>query len=119
MTIQRGDVVRVDLGGKDDDDTRGSELYKSRRAVVIQNDMGNQHSPTTIIAPISKGHTGYPFHVNLPGSMPELQMDSHVQLDQIRTVDINARITNKYGQLSQPQMDDVDDAIRVSLGLTP
>lgn len=119
MNIQQGDVVRVDLAGEHDDNTRGNEIYKSRRAVVIQNDMGNQHSPTTIIAPISKGHTGYPFHVNLPGSIPELQMDSHVQLDQIRTVDISARITKKYGQLSQSQMADVDDAIRVSLGLNP
>ena len=117
MSIQRGDVVRVDLGGKHDDDTRGSEIYKPRRSVVIQNDVGNQNSPTTIIAPISDGHTGYPFHVNLPGSMPELNKDSHVQLDQIRTVDINARITNTYGSLSQSQMESVDEAIRISLGL--
>lgn len=119
MNVRRGDVVRVDLGGKHDDDTRGSEIYKSRRSIVVQNDVGNKNSPTTIIAPISKGHTGYPFHVNLPGSMDELEMDSHIQLDQIRTVDINERITKQYGQLSDAQMDDVDDAIRVSLGLTP
>ena len=119
MNVRRGDVVRVDLGEKHDDDTRGSEIYKSRRAVVVQNDMGNKNAPTTIIAPISKGHTGYPFHVNLPESMDELAMDSHVQLDQIRTVDINERITQTYGQLSASQLDAVDDAIRVSLGLTP
>lgn len=117
MKIRRGDVVRVDLGEKDDDDTRGSEIYKSRRSVVVQNDMGNKNSPTTIIAPISKGHTGYPFHVNLPGSIDELEMDSHVQLDQLRTVDITERITQTYGQLSESQMNDIDDAIRVSLGL--
>jgi mRNA interferase MazF len=117
MNVRRGDIVRVDLGGKDDDDTRGSEIYKSRRAVVVQNDQGNKHSPTTIIAPISKGHTGYPFHVNLAGSLDELEMDSHVQLDQLRTVDIAARITKTYGQLSATHMADVDDAIRVSLGL--
>jgi mRNA interferase MazF len=117
MKIHRGDIVRVDLGGKDDDDTRGSEIYKSRRSVVVQNDQGNEYSPTTIIAPISKGHTGYPFHVNLPGSMDELEMDSHVQLDQLRTVDIDARITKKYGQLSASQMAEIDDAIRISLGL--
>lgn len=117
MNIRRGDVVRVDLGGKDDADTRGSEIYKSRRAVVIQNDLGNRHSPTTIIAPLSKGHTAYPFHVNLPGDMDELELDSHVQLDQLRTVDIAARITKKFGHLSESQMDDVDDAIRISLGL--
>ena len=117
MNVRRGDVVRVDLGAKDDADTRGSEIYKSRRSVVVQNDMGNQHSPTTIIAPISKGHTGYPFHVNLPGAMDELEMDSHVQLDQLRTVDIQARVTRSYGQLSASQMEDLDEAIRVSLGL--
>lgn len=119
MNVRRGDVVRVDLGGEHDDDTRGSEIYKPRRSVVIQNDVGNQNSPTTIVAPISKGHTGYPFHVNLPGSMDELELDSHVQLDQIRTVDIGERILQKYGQLSDSQMEDVDDAIRLSLGLTP
>jgi len=119
MNIRRGDVVRVDLGGKYDDDTRGSEIYKSRRAVVVQNDVGNKNAPTTIVAPVSKGHTGYPFHVNLPASMDELEMDSHVQLDQVRTVDIDERILKKYGQLSNAQMDDVDDAIRVSLGLMP
>lgn len=119
MKVRRGDVVRVDLGGRHDDDTRGSEIYKARRSVVIQNDMGNMNSPTTIVAPVSKGHTGYPFHVNLPGSMAELEMDSHVQLDQIRTVDIDARVTKRYGELTESQMSDIDEAIRVSLGLKP
>lgn len=118
MKVRRGDIVRVDLGGADDDDTRGSEIYKSRRSVVVQNDVGNRYSPTTIVAPISKGHTEYPFHVNLPGSMDELEMDSHVQLDQFRTVDVDARITQQYGQLPESQLADVDEAIRISLGLT-
>jgi mRNA interferase MazF len=118
MTLRRGDIVRVDLGGPDDDDTRGSELYKSRRAVVIQNDTGNEYAPTTIVAPLSKGHTEYPFHVNLPGSMAELDVDSHVQLDQIRTVDIAERITDQYGRVSDSQLAAIDDAIRVSLGLS-
>ena len=117
MTLHRGDIVRVDLGGPEDDDTRGSELDKSRRAVVIQNDTGNKFSPTTIVAPLSKGHTDYPFHVNLPGSMAELEVDSHVQLDQIRTVDIEKRITDHFGRVTDSQLTDIDDAIRVSLGL--
>ena len=115
--VRRGDIVRVDLGGPDDDDTRGSELYKSRRAVVIQNDTGNEFAPTTIVAPLSKDHTDYPFHVNLPGSMAELEVDSHVQLDQIRTVDIEQRITDHFGRVTDSQLADIDDAIRVSLGL--
>ncbi len=111
--------MRVELGENQVDDTRGSEIYKSRRSVVVQNDMGNKHAQTAIIAPISKGHTGYPFHVNLPGSMNGLETDSHVQLDQLRTVDISERITKKYGGLSDSLIDDVDDAIHVSLGLKP
>lgn len=117
MNVRRGDIVRVDLGGKHDDDTRGAEIYKPRRSVVIQNDVGNANSKTTIIAPISGGHTQYPFHVNLPGSLPELTKDSHVQLDQIRTVDINKRITKKYGSVPNHKMTDVDDAIRLSLSV--
>lgn len=118
MRVRRGDIVQVDLGRKDDDDTRGSDIYKPRRSVVIQNDVGNEHSPTTIIAPLSKGHTGYPFHVNLPGSMDELEVDSHVQLDQIRTVDIEARITKTFGEVSPSQMAAIEEAIRISLGLS-
>ncbi|WP_331232435.1 type II toxin-antitoxin system PemK/MazF family toxin [Natronorarus salvus] len=40
-------------------------MYKERPSVVIQNDMGNQHSPTTIIAPITGGRSHYPFYANL------------------------------------------------------
>lgn len=117
MRVRRGDIVSVDLGGEDDDDTRGGEIYKTRPGVVVQNDVGNANSPTTIIAPISGGHTGYPFHVHLPASTPGLGTDSHVQLDQIRTVDIQARNTDRIGRVAAGKMDEVDDALRISLGL--
>ena len=117
MRVWRGDIVSVDLGGPNDNDTRGGEIYKTRPAVVIQNDVGNEHSATTIIAPISDGHTNYPFHVNLPEPMDELRKDSHVQLDQMRTVDIEERIVDKYGTVSPSQMEDIEEAIRISLGL--
>lgn len=117
MRIRRGDIVEVGLGGENDDDTRGAEIFKPRPGVVIQNDVGNANSPTTIIAPISGGHTGYPFHVNLSGNTPGLSKDSHVQLDQIRTVDIGARITGQLGEVTPGKMNEVDDAIRLSLGL--
>ena len=117
MRVRRGDVVSVDLGSPNDDDTRGGEIYKTRPAVVIQNDVGNKRSVTTIVAPISGGHTNYPFHVNIPGSTDELNKDSHVQLDQIRTVDIQERIVDKHGTVSPSQMEKIEDAIRISLGL--
>jgi mRNA interferase MazF len=117
MKVRRGDIVSVDLDGPNDDDTRGGEIYKTRPAVVIQSDVGNKHSVTTNIAPISGGHTNYPFHVNLPGPMDELSQDSHVQLDQIRTVDIKKRIVDNHGAVSPSQMEEIEDAIRISLGL--
>lgn len=118
MNIARGDIVEVDLGAPSDDDSRGAETYKERPAVVIQNDTGNQYSATTIIAPISGGQSSYPFQVNLPASTPGLTKDSYVMLDQIRTVDIQERISRQLGQVSDPQkLHEIDDAIRLSLGL--
>ena len=72
MNVSRGDIVEVDLDGPTDDDTRGSEIYKKRPAVVIQSDIGNQRNSTTIVAPISGGTTSFPFQVNLPASTPGL-----------------------------------------------
>lgn len=118
MNISRGDIVGVDLGGASDDDSRGAEMYKQRPAVVIQNDTGNQYSATTIIAPISGGRSSYPFQVNLPTSTAGLSKDSYVMLDQIRTVDIQKRISKHLGQVGDTQkMSEIDDAIRISLGL--
>lgn len=116
MTLSRGDIVEVDLGGPSDTDARGGEIYKQRPAVVIQNDIGNQYSSTTIIAPISGGRSSYPFQVNLPAATAGLSKASHVMLDQIRTVDIQARISQQLGRINDPQkMHAIDEAIRVSL----
>lgn len=115
--LLRGDIVRVDLGGPHDDDTRGSEMYKERPAVVIQNNVGNRHSDTTIIAPITGGQSGYPFHANLQPSTPGLSKPSYVALDQIRTIDIEERITGTLGSVTGRDLDRVDQAIKISLGL--
>lgn len=92
-------------------------MYKERPAVVIQNDLGNQHSETTIIAPITGGHSDYPFHANLAGSTDGLRKDSYVALDQIRTVDIEARIGAVLGRVTDSDLDRIDTAIEISLGL--
>lgn len=115
--LRRGDIVRVDLGGPDDDDTRGSEIFKVRPAVVIQNNLGNQHSDTTIVAPITGGQSDYPFHSNLQASTPGLSKPSHVALDQIRTVDIEERIIDTLGSVTDHDLYRIDQAIKISLGL--
>lgn len=115
--LLRGDIVRVDLGGPDDDDTRGAEMYKPRPAVVIQNNLGNQNSPTTIIAPMTGGQSSYPFHTNLPASTSGLSKESYVALDQIRTVDIEKRVLETLGSVNGHDLDRIDKAIKLSLGL--
>lgn len=117
VQIRRGDIVEVDLGGPHDDDTRGHEIYKRRPAVVIQNDIGNRNAPTTIIAPITGGRSNYPFHVNLPAGTNGLSKDSHAQLDQIRTVDIEQRVIDNIGAVSDQQLSEINSAIEISLGL--
>jgi len=114
MSIKRGDLFYVDLNP-----TKGSEQKGRRPVLVIQNDIGNEVSPRTLIAPLTtKSFTKeYPTNVNIPKGMSGLKENSTVLLSQIRTID-KSRLENKIGHLPQSYMTKVDEAIRVSLGLT-
>lgn len=113
MRIRRGDIVRVDLNP-----TKGREIKKKRPAVVIQNNTGNKHSPLTIVAPVTGGQSEqYPVDVYVGDANGDLDKDSIVKLDQIRTVSVSKRISKKYGSLSTKRMREVDKAIKISLGL--
>ena len=82
--IRRGDVVIVRLAPAE-----GHEMKKTRPAVVVQNDVGNKNSSTTIVAPATGTHRGYPFEVLLEASDSPFEKDSSVRLDQIRVVSID------------------------------
>jgi len=113
LEIKRGDIVLVDL-----DPTKGSEQGKTRPALVIQNDIGNKYSPTTIVAPLTSSYGKvYPVNVEIKAGEAGLKKDSVVLLNQIVTVDIKARIMKKVGKLSEDKMREVDKAIEISLGL--
>lgn len=112
MKLRRGDLVLVDL-----DPTRGDEIQKTRPAVVIQNDVGNEHSTTTIVAPMTSTYRGYPFEVELETDEEDVEKDSSVLLDQIRTVSIEHRVLRKLGQVSGAKMREIDEAIKLSLGI--
>lgn len=112
MDVQRGDIVIVEL-----DPTKGSEIRKTRPAVVIQNDTGNRYSPTTIVAPMTTTLSDYPFVVALSADSEDVEEDSAVQLDQIRTLDVEQRIREKVGRVSDAKMTEIDRALKVSLGL--
>lgn len=102
------------------DPTEGSEIKKTRPALVLQNDIGNRFSTITIVAAItSKFHL--PLHrTNVLVQAPEagLKIDSVVRLDQIRSVD-KQRLVKRLGTVKPATMVKVDQAIKISLGLTP
>ena len=112
MNIKRGDVFLVNFNP-----ARGSEQAGYRPAVVIQNNVGNRHGSTTIIAALTTSvNKIYPFMVHLSIGEGGLDKESAVNLAQILTID-KARLENKLGCLSVERMDEVDKAIKLSLGL--
>lgn len=113
MNLQRGEIILVNLSP-----TKGSEQDKTRPALVIQNDIGNQYSPTTIIVPFTSSYTEpYPTDVEVLADESCLEKDSVAQCNQIRTVSIQHRIQNKLGTLPNKKMEQVNRAIKISLGL--
>jgi mRNA interferase MazF len=109
---KRGEVYLVNL-----DPTIGSEIKKTRPAVIIQNNIGNQFSPVTIIAPItSGGHAVYPVEVEIKAAEGGLEGNSLALLNQIRTID-QTRLVKKLGKLSLNTILKINKAILISLDL--
>lgn len=99
------------------DPTVGVEIRKTRPALIIQNDVGNTHSPATIVAAItSSTREIYPYEVSLPAGEGGLPRNSIVLLNQIRTID-KKRLGRKLGTISAETMRKVERALAISLGL--
>jgi mRNA interferase MazF len=112
---RRGDLYLVEF-----DPTRGQEIKKTRPAVIIQNDIGNRHSPVTIVAAVTSklSPVAYPVEVSVvPSTGNGLSVPSAIQLSQIRSVD-QERLVRRLGTLDAATMRRVDAAITISLGLT-
>jgi mRNA interferase MazF len=110
---RRGEIYLVSF-----DPTVGHEIQKTRPAVVIQNDVSNQHSPITIVAAISSQFSDPPFprEVVIAPEESGLPKRSAVIANQIRSVD-RLRLRKRLGRLSSPSMERVDEAIKISLAL--
>jgi len=110
--IKRGDIYWIDWNP-----ARGSEQSGLRPALVVQNDIGNKFSPTTIVAALTTAtEKQYPFLVKVTAKESGLPQNSIINLAVILTVD-KTRLTNKCGSLSDDKMSQVDEAIKASLGL--
>lgn len=96
---------------------RGSEQAGQRPALVVQNNTGNQLSPTTIVAAITSRpmQRRYPFHVPLPGGT--LPKESTIMCEQLITIDQSRLVGNRVALLSDKVMEEVDEALKRSLGL--
>lgn len=112
VEVRRGDVVIVRL-----DPAEGHDMKKTRPVVVLQNDVGNKSSSTTIVAPATGTHSGYPFEVAIEAENSPFEKDSAIRLDQIRVVSIEKRIHSVVGSLDTETMEAVDEAVKLSLGL--
>jgi len=111
---RRGEVYLVVF-----DPTIGHEIQKTRPAVVVQNDVSNQHSPITIVAAISSQFRDPPHPREVPirpGGKTGLSQPSAVILNQVRSID-RKRLVKRLGVLDAATMLKVDDAIKISLGL--
>jgi mRNA interferase MazF len=112
MEVKRGDVFLVNF-----DPARGSEQAGFRPAVVVQNDVGNRYSPTTIVIAVTTAvHGDYPFLVRLKAGEGGLERDSAANAAQVLTVD-KSRLVRKLGSLPPEKMRQLNWALAVSLGL--
>ena len=101
------------------DPAAGHKIRKTRPCLVVQNDIGNQYSPMTIVVPVEGAEhirQLYPVNVAIPKGEGGLGKDSVALCNQIRCVD-EARFGKTYGQVSAATMSKVDEALRISLSL--
>lgn len=115
MPIRRGDLYYADLSP-----VVGSEQGGTRPVLILQNNIGNKHSPTVIVAAVTgrPGKAKLPTHVNLRGSECGLFRDSVVMLEQLRTID-RSRLREYMGSLGGDSLRRIDKALAVSVGLHP
>ena len=113
MIVKRGDIYYADLSP-----VVGSEQGGVRPVLIVQNDVGNKHSPTVIAAAITSqtGKAKLPTHIELQAQSVGLTRDSVILLEQIRTID-KSRLKERMGKLDKKTMNMVDNAIAVSFGL--
>lgn len=114
MFVKRGEIYYADLSP-----VVGSEQGGMRPVLIVQNDVGNRHSPTVIAAAITsqKDKSQLPTHISINADRCGLAKDSIVLLEQVRTLD-KQRLKERMGELDEGAMNKVDNALSVSFGLS-
>lgn len=112
--VHRGEIYLIDLSN-----CVGSEQSGIRPAVIVQNDVGNMHSPTTIVCPLtSKTKTMSATHVELNPKDCGIIKESTVLCEQVRVID-KSRIKKKLGEINNmKKIADINQKIMISIGLS-
>lgn len=110
---RRGEVYLVNF-----DPTVGSEIRKTRPALVVQNDVANEHSPITIVAAVTSRFDEklYPTEVLIGTGEAGMKQESVVLMNQIRSID-RQRLVKRIGKVNALTMKRVNAAIKISFGL--
>jgi len=113
VQIKRGDIFYADLSP-----VVGSEQGGIRPVMIIQNDVGNRHSPTVICAAITSkmNKAKLPTHIEIDATKYHLVKNSVVLLEQIRTID-KQRLKEYICHVDKKLMQHVDEALKISLEL--
>ena len=113
VLIRRGDIYYADLRP-----VIGSEQGGIRPVLIIQNDMGNKHSPTVICAAIKSkmNKAKLPTHFELAADKYGIVKDSVILLEQVRTID-KSRLRERVCHLDSTALKNVDRALMISLSL--
>lgn len=111
--MKRGDIFYADLRP-----VVGSEQGGIRPVLIIQNDVGNRHSPTVICAAITSrmNKAKLPTHIELDAAKYDMDKDSVILLEQLRTID-KKRLKDRICHLDGEIMQKVNRALEISLEL--
>lgn len=112
--MRRGDIYYADLRP-----VIGSEQGGIRPVLIVQNDVGNRHSPTIICAAITSkmNKAKLPTHIELSAGRYDMVKDSVILLEQLRTID-KKRLKDKVCHLDDEIMQKVNQGLKISLELT-
>ncbi|MBQ3199603.1 MAG: type II toxin-antitoxin system PemK/MazF family toxin [Firmicutes bacterium] len=115
MALRRGEIFFAELNP-----VQGSEQGGVRPVLVVQNDVGNNFSPTTIVLPITSRmcKAKLPTHVELSRKESGLARDSVVLAEQIRTID-KQRLQQRVAVLDELTMSRINQAMEISMGIVP
>jgi mRNA interferase MazF len=111
--IRRNEIYLANLG-----ETVGSEEKGVRPVLIIQNDIGNKHSPTTIIIPMTKrieNQNSIPTHIKIK-AFGKIKCRATIMAEQIKVID-KRRLIKRIDILPREYINEVDRAIRIATNL--